>query len=82
MLLGGKSMKKIGVVFASAYFLALVGGITGAQAHTVQQCQQELKTYASMCKFSPTAWVLGLCKNKKAQTWCSNKKKHDDKFHK
>ena len=75
-------MKKFGATFAAAYLAALIGGISGAQAHSAQQCKKELKSYASMCKFSPTAWLLGLCKNKKAQAWCSDKKLHDEKFHK
>ncbi len=75
-------MKKFGAVFAAAYLAALIGSISGAHAHTAEQCKKELKTYASMCKFSPTAWILGMCKNKKAQTWCTNKKLHDEKFHK
>ncbi|MDA7949665.1 MAG: hypothetical protein MPJ78_19590 [Hyphomicrobiaceae bacterium] len=75
-------MKKLATAFAAAYLVALIGGIAGAQAHSAQQCKKELKSYASMCKFSPTAWILGFCKNKKAQSWCSNKKLHDEKFHK
>jgi len=74
-------MKKLSIVFAAAYFAVLVGGIASAQAHSAQQCKKELQSYATMCKFSPTAWILGFCKNKKAQTWCSSKKEHDKKFH-
>lgn len=74
-------MKKLTILFAGAFLAATVGGIAGVQAHTAEQCKKELKSYASMCKFSPTAFILGFCKNKKAQAWCSDKKLHKEKFH-
>ena len=75
-------MKKLSILFAGLYLAAMIGGISGAQAHTAKSCVKELQSYSKMCKFSPTAWILGFCKNKKAQAWCSDKKKHDQKFHK
>ncbi len=74
-------MKKLSIVFASLYLATMIGGISGAQAHTAAECEKELKSYGKMCIFSPTAWVLGLCKNKKAIAWCSDKKLQDKKFH-
>ena len=74
-------MKNLSIVFAGLYLAAMIGGISGAQAHTAAACKKELKSYASMCKFSPTAWLLGFCKNKKAIAWCSDKKMHAAKFH-
>lgn len=62
--------------------LALAFTAQTVRAHSAQQCLKELQTYAAGCKFSPTAFLLGFCKNKKAQKWCSDKKLHDDKFHK
>lgn len=75
-------MKRLGLVLAGAYLAATLGMAADAQAHTSQQCVKELKSYASMCKFSPTAFILGFCKNKQAQKWCTNRKLHDEKFHK
>ena len=75
-------MKKVSIIFAGLYLAAMLGGISGAQAHSAAKCKKELKNYAATCKFSPTMWILGFCKNKKAITWCSNKKLHDEKFHK
>ena len=75
-------MKKLSAVLAALYLAAMLGGISGAQAHTAKACVKELKTYAAGCKFSPTAWILGFCKNKKAQAWCKDKKMHEEKFHK
>lgn len=75
-------MKKITILFAGVSIAAMIGATSGAQAHTTQQCLNELKTYATLCKFSPTAWLSGMCKNKKVQSWCKDKKQHDDKFHK
>jgi len=75
-------MKKLSIVFAGLYLAAILGGISGARAHTAAQCQKEIKTSGTLCKFSPTAWILGFCKNKKVLQWCSDKKEHDAKFHK
>ena len=75
-------MKKIGLLLASVYVAAMLGSSSGAQAHSAKACVKELKAYAATCKFSPTAWLLGFCKNKKAQAWCKDKKMHDKKFHK
>lgn len=75
-------MKKLAFVVAGAYLAVSLGTVTVARAHSTQQCKEELKTYASMCKFSPTAFILGFCKNKKAQQWCTDRKLHDEKFHK
>ena len=75
-------MKKLCLLFAAAYVATTLGSISSAQAHAAQKCVKELQTYAAGCKFSPTAWILGFCKNKKAQQWCSDKKLHDEKFHK
>lgn len=70
-------------LFLAATFVAGTVALTGiAQAHTAQQCVKELQSYSTMCKFSPTAFILGFCKNKKAQQWCSDRKLHDEKFHK
>jgi len=74
-------MKKTCIIFAGLYLAAMLGGISGAQAHSASQCKKELVSYSKMCKFSPTAWILGLCKNKKAQAWCGDKKMHAKKFH-
>lgn len=74
-------MKKIAIFAAAAYVFTVVGSLNDAQAHSAKQCIKELQTYASGCKLSPTAWILGFCKNKKAQKWCTDKKKHDKKFH-
>ena len=74
-------MKKLSIVFAGLYLAAMIGGISGAQAHTPEQCKQEVKTSGTLCKFSPTAWVLGMCKNKTVLQWCSDKKEHKKKFH-
>lgn len=75
-------MRKLSILFAGLYLAVMLGGIPGAQAHSAKACQQEIKAAGTMCKFSPTAWILGMCKNKKVLQWCSDKKKHDDKFHK
>ena len=75
-------MKKLGIVFAGLYLAAMLGGISAAQAHSVAQCKKELQNYAKICKFSPTMLILGFCKNKKVQAWCSDKKLHAEKFHK
>ena len=75
-------MKKMSAVFAGLYLAAMLGGISTAQAHTAAKCKKELQTYAKMCKFSPSMFILGFCKNKKAQEWCGDKKMHADKFHK
>jgi hypothetical protein len=75
-------MKKLSLLFAGLYMAAMLGGIPGAQAHTAQQCTKEIKASGTLCKFSPTAWILGFCKNKTVLKWCSDKKQHDDKFHK
>lgn len=74
-------MKRLAFLFAAAYVAATFGMVAGVQAHSAQQCKKELQQYASMCKFSPTALILGFCKNKKAQKWCSDKKQHNKKFH-
>lgn len=74
-------MKKYGLLLAGVYVAATLGSTSGVQAHSAKSCVKELKTYAASCKFSPTAWILGFCKNKKAQKWCSDKKLHDKKFH-
>jgi len=58
------------------------GGIPDAKAHSVKQCQKQVKGYKSLCKFSPTALIMGMCVTKKTYQWCSDKKKHDEKFHK
>ena len=75
-------MKKISLILAGLYLAAMLGGISGAQAHSAEKCVKELKNYSKMCKFSPTMFILGFCKNKKAQAWCSDKKMHAEKFHK
>jgi len=75
-------MKRTGLVLAGAYLAATVSTVSIAQAHTADQCKKELQGYASMCKFSPTAFLLGFCKNKQAEKWCSDRKLHDQKFHK
>lgn len=75
-------MRKLSILFAGLYLAAMLGGIPGAQAHSVKACQQEIKASGTMCKFSPTAWILGFCKNKKVLQWCSDKKMHAEKFHK
>lgn len=75
-------MKQFAILFAAAYIATTLGATSGAQAHSAKQCIKELQAYAAGCKFSPTAWLLGFCKNKKAQKWCSDKKLHDKKFHK
>ena len=75
-------MKKLGVLIAGLYMLAMLGSMPAAQAHTAANCKKELQQYSKLCIFSPTAFILGFCKNKKAQAWCSDKKKHEDKFHK
>jgi len=75
-------MKKFGVLIAAVYIAATFSMVSDTKAHTAKQCVKELQTYAAGCKFSPTAWLLGFCKNKKAQQWCSDRKLHDDKFHK
>jgi hypothetical protein len=75
-------MKKLSIVFASLYLATMIGGISGAQAHSAAACKKELKSYSKMCPFaSPTSWLLGFCKNKKAIEWCSDKKMHAKKFH-
>ncbi len=75
-------MKKLSIVFASLYLATMIGGISSAQAHSAETCKKELQTYAKFCPFiSPTMWLLGLCKNKKAIAWCSDKKMHAEKFH-
>jgi hypothetical protein len=74
-------MKKMSVLFAGLFVVAMLGGVTGAQAHSAAKCKKELVSYSKMCKFSPSAWILGFCKNKNAQAWCSDKKKHAAKFH-
>lgn len=74
-------MKKLGLLLAGVYVAAMLGGSSGVQAHSAKSCVKELKTYAASCKFSPTAWILGFCKNKKAQKWCSDKKQHKKIFH-
>lgn len=75
-------MKKLSILFAGLYLAAMLGGISSAQAHSAQACQKEIRTASLLCKFSPTAWLTGMCKNKKVLQWCSDKKKHNDKFHK
>lgn len=75
-------MNKITTAIAAVAFTATFGAMSDVQAHSSKQCVKELQAYAASCKFSPTAWLLGFCKNKKAQKWCSDKKLHDDKFHK
>mgnify|MGYP006969436896 FL=1 len=75
-------MKRLCLLAAGAYVAATLGMFSDASAHSAQQCKKELQNYAAMCKFSPTAFLLGFCKNKKAQKWCSDKKLHDEKFHK
>ena len=80
-LVAGDTMKKLSLLFASLYLAAMLGGISGARAHTAAACEKELKNYSKMCVFSPTAWLLGFCKNKKAIAWCSDKKMHAKKFH-
>ncbi|MHA1164900.1 MAG: hypothetical protein ACTSP0_04870 [Alphaproteobacteria bacterium] len=74
-------MKKFVLLLAGVYVAAMLGGSSGAQAHSAKSCVKELKAYSASCKFSPTAWILGFCKNKKAQKWCSDKKMHAKKFH-
>ncbi len=74
-------MKKYGLLLAGVYVAATLGGSSGVQAHSAEACVKELKAYSVSCKFSPTAWILGFCKNKKAQQWCSDKKLHKKKFH-
>ena len=75
-------MKKLSILFAGLYLAAMLGGISSAQAHSSQACIQEIKAAGTLCKLSPTAWLTGMCKNKKVLQWCSDKKKHNDKFHK
>lgn len=74
-------MRKLTVLFAGLLLTAMIGATSGAQAHTTQQCLTELRTYSTLCKLSPTAWLSGMCKNKKVQAWCGNKKLHQEKFH-
>ncbi len=74
-------MRKLSILFAGLYLAAMLGGVSGAQAHSAAKCKKELQNYSKMCIFSPTAWILGFCKNKKAQAWCSDKKMHAKKFH-
>jgi len=78
----GHTMKKLSILFAGLYLAAMLGGISTARAHSAAQCKKQLQNYAKMCKFSPSMWILGFCKNKKAQAWCSDKKMHAEKFHK
>lgn len=77
----GDTMKTLSIVFASLYLATMIGGISGAQAHSAAACKKELKSYSKMCIFSPTMFILGFCKNKKAIEWCSDKKMHKKKFH-
>jgi hypothetical protein len=80
--LGGTVMKRICLFLAATFVASTIESTSIAHAHTAQQCVKELQSYSAMCKFSPTAFILGFCKNKKAQKWCSDRKLHDEKFHK
>ena len=73
-------MKRLTSALAAVCLAGAVGA-TAAQAHTPRQCKQELKTYSFLCKFSPTAWLSGMCKNDKVRAWCDDRKEHDRKFH-
>lgn len=77
----GYIMRKLGILFAGLYVVAMLGGISSAQAHSTKACQQEIKAAGTLCKLSPTAWLTGMCKNKKVLQWCSDKKQHKKKFH-
>ncbi|MGD9869075.1 MAG: hypothetical protein AB7U38_13855 [Hyphomicrobiales bacterium] len=70
------------IVFAAALAAGTLAGIAAASAHSVEACQREIRTYAKVCKLSPTAWILGACDTTKTYKWCSDKKLHQEKFHK
>ena len=73
-------MKKLVVTaFLAAGLVA--GANTGVQAHSVEACVKQTKTYKGACKFSPTALIFGLCKVEKTLKMCKDKKQHDKYFH-
>ncbi|GAB4237248.1 MAG: hypothetical protein Kow0032_22890 [Methyloligellaceae bacterium] len=53
-----------------------------AHAHSVEKCKKQVRNYKKLCKFSPTALIMGMCATKKTLKWCSDKKLHEEKFHK
>lgn len=73
---------KTRIAFAAALAFGLAAGTAAAYAHSVETCQRQITRYSKVCKFSPTAWLLGACETTQTYKWCSDKKEHEAKFHK
>lgn len=58
-----------------------IGGIPAAQAHSAKQCEKQIKSYKGLCKFSPTAFIFGMCVTKETLKACKDSKKHKKTFH-
>lgn len=75
-------MKKLVFVFAAVYLTVSLATVPTATAHSVKQCQNEIKWFTRLCKFGISLRLMGVCDTKKSIKWCSNKKLHKEKFHK
>lgn len=70
------------IVAAALFASVAVGGIAAAEAHSVRQCQQEIKWFTRLCKFGISLRLMGVCDTKKSIKWCADRKLHEEKFHK
>lgn len=74
-------MKKIGIILGSLSLAAVIGFAPAAQAHSPKQCERQIKTYQTACKFSPTARLAGMCIVTETLKACRDRKTHKARFH-
>jgi len=74
-------MKTFSVILASLSLAAVIGLAPAAQAHSPKQCERQIKTYQTACKFSPTARLAGMCIVTETLKACRDRKSHKARFH-
>lgn len=75
-------MKRFSLLLAGLCVAGVTIGATAAEAHSVRQCQLEIKWFTRMCKLHLTSRILGACDTKQTYKWCSDPKKHKEELHK
>ena len=75
-------MRKLSLLFAGLCVAGVTIGASAVEAHSVRQCQREIKLFTRLCKLHLTSRILGACDTKQTYKWCSDPKKHKKELHK